>query len=239
MKSKLIREFIGEDECAYIDGYRQTTHYKAIERCTQETCSALIERGWRRFGKMFFRPICAACDKCESIKIDVANFIMNKSRRRVMRKAAHFRIVMQKPSVTNAHIELFNRYHAYMRDTKGWDEQQVDVNHYYYSFVNGYYNFGYEILYFDGDKLIGVDLIDVLKEGISSIYFYYDPDYRRYSLGNLSIYHQVAIAKRLGLRWIYLGYYVAESKSLAYKANYKPYLTLQGRPELAEPYRWI
>ena len=239
MHSKLLKEYALDDRCAYIEGYRQTTHYKLIDECSKKLCGELIERGWRRFGKVFFRPICPHCEKCESIKIDVENFTFNKSKRRVLKKAAHLRTKIQKPSVTDAHIELFNTYHAYMQERKGWEEQSVTPQSYYGSFVHGYNDFGYEILYFDDDKLIAVDLIDILDEGISSIYFYYDPAYAKYSLGNLSIYKQVDFAKALSLRWIYLGYYVAESKSLSYKANYMPYLTLQGRPREDEPPVWI
>ena len=94
-------------------------------------------------------------------------------------------------------------------------------------------------MYFDGDKLIGVDLIDILEDGVSSIYFYYDPDYNHLALGKYSLYNQILFAKQRAKKWIYLGYYVEECPSLSYKAHYKPFLTLKGRPSEHEAYEWI
>ena len=126
-----------------------------------------------------------------------------------------------------------------MRDKKGWEYQETDAQHYYNSFVSGHEDFGYEVLYFDNDKLIGVDLIDILDDGISSIYFYYDPDYSNLSLGKLSLLLQVKFAKKENKDWIYLGYYVQDCPSLSYKSEYKPYLTLDGRPNMDTKYVWF
>jgi arginine-tRNA-protein transferase len=126
-----------------------------------------------------------------------------------------------------------------MRDKKGWEHSYVNPKNYYTSFVNGHNGYGYEILYYDEGRLIGVDLIDILKDGISSIYFYYDPDYSNYSLGKLSLLYEIEFAKRQKKEWIYLGYYVKDCDSLSYKASYKPYLTLEGRPDENEDFSWI
>ena len=125
-----------------------------------------------------------------------------------------------------------------MSDKKGWDYQKTSPQHYYNSFVSGHENYGYEVLYYDKEKLIGVDLIDILQDGISSIYFYYDPEYFEYSLGKLSLLFQIKYAKQTHKKWIYLGYYVENSPSLSYKSNYKPYITLEGRPTESEDYIW-
>jgi len=236
--NRILKECAIDDTCSYLKDRQQTTHYKVIDSCTQEQCSALIERGWRRFGTMFFRPICAECTECESIKIDVDNYRFSKSDRRVIKKASHFKTVIQSPTLTAQHLDLFTRYHEHMEGKRGWDHQNVTPQNYYMSFVQGHGDFGYEILYFDGSKLIGVDLIDILDDGISSIYFYYDPDYQAFSLGRYSIYYQITYARQLGLSWIYLGYYVQACQSLSYKSRYKPYLTLEGRPEESETYIW-
>ena len=228
--NRLLKECSLEDACAYLDGQHQTTHYKIIDECTSEQCHNLIERGWRRFGNMFFRPICKNCTACESVKIDVANYSFSKSARRVIRKNRHFRTLLQHPTITQAHLDLFKKYHDHMENKREWDHQTINVNNYYMSFVHGYNTFGYEVLYFDKEKLIAVDLIDILPEGISSIYFYYDPDYATYSLGRYSLYRQILYAQQEKLPWIYLGYYVEECQSLAYKKNFSPYLMLEARP---------
>jgi len=187
---------------------------------------------------MYFRPICSDCEKCQSIKIDVENFVFSKSHQRVLKKAAHIKSYMQTPTISKAHLNLFEKYHLHMRDKKGWLYQETSPKHYHSSFVSGHENYGYEVLYFDKEKLIGVDLIDILPNGISSIYFYYDPDYIEYSLGKLSLLLQIKYAKESRKKWIYLGYYVEECPSLSYKSAYKPYLTLRGRPMEHEAHIW-
>ncbi len=234
----LLKEFALNDKCSYLRDKEQITHYKIIDNCSSQSCQELIERGFRRFGKMYFRPICSSCNECQSIKIDVANFIFSKSQRRVMKKASAIKSYIQIPTITKEHITLFEKYHLYMKDKKGWDYQPTSAQHYYNSFVEGHGNFGQEILYFYENKLIGVDLIDILQDGISSIYFYYDPDFTEYSLGKLSLYYQIMFAKKNHKKWIYLGYYVKDCSSLSYKAHYKPYLTLNGRPNEYEIFQW-
>lgn len=234
----LLKEFSLGDKCSYLDDKKQTTHYKIIDACPANETQELVERGYRRFGKMYFRPICAECDECKSIKIDVKNYQFSKSERRVIRKAQHVEAYIQIPNLTKEHLNLFKKYHLHMKDKKGWSYEPTSPEHYYNSFVSGHENYGKEILYYEGDTLIAVDLIDILEDGISSIYFYYDPDFAHLSLGKLSLLQQIKIAKDANKDWIYLGYYVKDCDSLNYKAQYKPYVTLEGRPNRDEKYIW-
>lgn len=235
----IIKELIIDDKCSYLANKEQETSYKVINDCNMQECQELIERGYRRFGKAFFRPICQNCNECQSIKIDVENFVFSKGARRVIRKAQNIKSYIQKPTLTKEHLRLFEKYHLFMKDKKGWEHKETTPNSYYSSFVDGYNEYGYEVLYFYEDRLIGVDLIDILENGISSIYFYYDPDFQDYSLGKLSLYKQILFAQKSNKKWIYLGYYVKDCHSLSYKAEYKPYLTLQGRPGRDDEYIWV
>ncbi|QSZ40882.1 arginyltransferase [Sulfurimonas aquatica] len=235
----LLKEFSLEDKCSYLDNKQQTTHYKVINDCSLESCQDLVERGYRRFGKMYFRPICATCNECQSIKIDVLNYNFSKSARRILKKASHINTYIQRPTVSQEHLKVFDRYHLHMSEKKDWEYNKTTPEHYYHSFVLGHEDFGYEVLYYDDNRLIGVDLIDILEDGISSIYFYYDPEYAYLSLGKYSLYNQIKLAKQENKKWIYLGYYVEGCPSLSYKAEYKPYKTLQGRPNQYEEYKWI
>ena len=228
--NRILRESVGKDSCSYLENKEQTTHYKIIQDCTLSECESLIQRGWRRFGHMFFRPVCGDCSSCESFKIDVKNYAFSKSKRRILRKNVDTKILIQRPQVSSEHLELFEKYHLHMKDKRGWKHEGISPRHYYASFVHGYGDFGYEILYYINDKLVGVDLIDILPNGISSIYFYYDPDYSQNSLGTYSMLQQIEIAKENNLEWIYMGYYVKGCQSLEYKSLYTPYLVLQGRP---------
>ena len=227
-----------DTKCSYIHTNIQRTHYKYINSCSSSLNSELVERGWRRFGKYFSRPICENCTSCESIKVDAKNYKFSKSARRTIKKNWDTNIFIQTPSVTTAHINLYNKFHKYKKNKNGWDYNHIEPDQYYTSFVDGFGQYGKEVLYFIDDKLVGVDLIDVLDNGISSIYFYYDPDYIQYSLGTYSLYVQIDLAKQKELEWVYLGYYVAGNKSLEYKHKFKPSKILQGSPTLGEQFIW-
>jgi arginine-tRNA-protein transferase len=185
--------------CSYIDTKKQRTHYKYIQNASSSLNSELTTRGWRRFGKYYSRPICQGCNACKSIKIDVANHTYSKSQRRIIRKNKKTDIFMQPPSLSKEHIALYNKFHKFKNQQKGWKYYEIDGNQYYTSFVDGFGQHGKEILYFMDNKLIGVDLIDIVDDGISSIYFYYDPDYSNLSLGNYSILLQIDLARRNNL----------------------------------------
>lgn len=234
----VLKEFKLNDKCSYLENREQIMHYKVIDECDANTCQSYIERGYRRFGKMYFRPVCEGCNECQSIKIDVENFKFSKSARRVMKKADFIESIVQRPSLSREHLKLFEKYHLHMKDLRDWNYTKTTPEAYYSSFVDGHNDFGYEILYFDAERLIGVDLIDVLEDGISSIYFYYDPDYKKYALGKLSLYNQIQFAKDNDKKWIYLGYYVEDCPSLSYKSYYKPYITLEGRPNDNDEFTW-
>lgn len=230
-ENNLLKECALHEPCSYIPGNSQTIHYKVIQECTKDQCEALILRGWRRFGSMYFRPICSDCNACESVKIDVENYTFSKSERRILRKNSHLSSFIRTPTMSNEHLELFYRYHAYKHKTRSWDAPKIDPKNYQASFVSGHGDFGYEILYFEGTKLIAVDLVDILNDGISSLYCYYDPVAKHLSLGKFTLLEQISLAKRLGLKWLYLGYYVQGCQSLEYKATYSPLKRLEGRPE--------
>ena len=114
----------------------------------------------------------------------------------------------------------------------------MDLQTYHEEFVVGAHEFGKEVLYFVDGKLVAVDLIDILDDGISAIYFFYDPDYEKLSLGVYSLLVQIHLAKSLMLPWIYLGYWVDGCKSFAYKTNFKPYQLLDNFPPLSEIPKW-
>ncbi len=117
----LLKEFSLNDKCSYLNDKQQTTHYKVIDNCDEAQCQELVERGYRRFGKMYFRPICSGCDECKSIKIDVKNFKFSKSHRRVIKKAVFIKSYMQTPTMTQAHLDLFEKYHLHMKERKEWE----------------------------------------------------------------------------------------------------------------------
>ena len=234
-----ILEFLEEDKpCSYFDDKLCDIRYKYMDSCTVSEQLQMLERGWRRFGNMHFVPECKTCDECKTVRIDVEKFKFSKSQRRVLNKNNDTEVYIQKPTVTYEHINLFNKYHHHMSQKKDWNENVIDVQEYNNSYVNGAHNFGKEILYFRDSKLIGVALCDMMQEGMSAIYCFYDHDWEHLSIGQFSILAQISIAKQNKVPYLYLGYWIKDHFSMGYKERYKPFDILQNRPKLDESTVW-
>ncbi len=225
-------------DCAYLSDKSVRMNYKYVPYASQQFTTAVIHRGWRRFGKYFFHPICNGCNECKSIRINVNEYKYTKSQRKAIRRNSDTQIIIQKPTLTKAHINLYNKYHKHKEQKDSWKFRTISQREYQENFVDGANDFGKEVLYIKDEKLIGVDLIDILEDGISSIYFYYDPDYDRLSLGVYSLLYQINLAKTLEVDWIYLGYWVEGCKAFAYKPKFQPQEILDGFPHITQLANW-
>ncbi len=226
-----------QSRCVYLPDQLMKMRYKYIKNSSESLNNDLVKRGWRRFGNYYSRPECGGCSACQSLRIDVAAFSPSRSQRRV-RKQKGIRIFVRKPTVSYEHLKLYEKYHRYMQRKRGWDYYSVDAESYHDLYVKGYGTFGNEIQYYYDGKLVGVDLIDYMDDGISANYFYYDPDYARLSPGTYSLLKQIEFARERGLSWIYLGYYVSDCTSLRYKVRYKPHQILLNQPKPSEAPHW-
>ena len=225
--------------CSYLDGYNSRMFYRYTESANQQFCTITIQRGWRRFGNFYFYPICNGCNECKSLRINVEKFKMSKSQKKAYKRNSDTKIIIRTPTISDEHIELYNKYHSWKSKKDNWTNKKINLNEYYENFVQGANDFGKEVLYIRDNKLIGVDLIDIIEDGISAIYFFYDPDYKYYSLGIFSLLYQIEIAKTLGLKYIYLGYWVDGCKSFEYKKKFSGLEILDGFPKFDEKPKWI
>lgn len=194
-----------------------------VEDITAAEYAALLERGWRRFGRMLFRPRCAACQACQSLRVDVARFRPNRSQRRAGKlNIQQLDLLIGAPTVSPAKLRLYDRFHAFQAEHKGWpDHFYQDTDSYHASFVDNP-EFTEEWCYYLKGRLVGVGYVDAVPRGMSAIYFVYDPDYRERSLGIWNVLNIIREANARGLPHVYLGYYVKGCGSLEYKANFRP-----------------
>lgn len=226
--------------CSYFEDRLSDVRYKYIYTCSAQKYQAMLERGWRRFGRMHFVPECRNCRECVSMRIDVKNYQFSKSERRVMSKNIDTKLSIRAPSITFEHLNLYDKYHRFMNDKKDWPYSPIEVNEYIKSYVerSGNETFAKEFLYLKDDKLIGVALVDILPTAISAIYCYYDHDYADLSIGKFSILLQIKIAKELNIPYVYLGYWIKDHFSMGYKKSFYPFEILKNRPSLDEEPIW-
>lgn len=237
---KILQDQVAPPErCVYLPEHRAQLHYRAIENCSAEYYQGLLEHGWRRFGSVFFRPVCKGCQECRSLRIPVAELTPSRSMRRTEKRNRDLRVVLRRPSISRAHLELYDRYHADMAERRDWREKStIDPFDYHYTFVEGAGDYGHELLYFEGERMIAVALVDLLPRAVSAVYCYYDPEERQRGLGVFSVLRQIALARQREVPYVYLGYWIEPNASMRYKSRYRPHQLLVGRPELETEPPW-
>lgn len=225
--------------CPYLAEPIASLTYRILVEVRPADYDELLQRGWRRFGYEFFRPACPACAECRSLRLRLQDFKPSRSQRRVLKANSDVQIVVQAPTATVDHVRLYNAYHEDMSERKNWSRQTHNIASYYENFVAGEWEFAREFQYRVNGRLIGVALADVTSQALSSIYFYHDPDWRPKGPGVFSILQQNLHAQQLGLTYQYLGYWVAQSHSMAYKSQYRPHEILIHYPADTETPVWL
>ena len=181
----------------------------------------LLDHGYRRCGTLLYRPVCSACQACEVLRVPVAQFTPSKSQRRAARRGdALFTTVCAPAELTPEKLALYRRYLAYQH---GEEDAETEADAYQAFLVDsclGEQTF--EVQLRDGDRLAGVGIVDRLPDALSSVYFYFDPDYARLSPGTYSVLIEIRLAREWGLAWYYPGYYIEDCPAMNYKAAFRP-----------------
>jgi arginine-tRNA-protein transferase len=212
-----------EAACGYLPQQQWLMEYEVVGALSAQEYAQRLLEGWRRFGHALFRPRCRACRACRSLRVGVANFRPNRSQRRNLRENdGALRLVVGTPALSRGRLDLYDRFHAFQSQHKGWREHgPKDVGSYAESFVQNPFPTE-EWRYYLGNRLVGVGYVDVLPVGLSAIYFFHDPEERQRGLGTWNVLSIIRSAAARGLPHVYLGYYVAGCPSLEYKANFQP-----------------
>lgn len=187
-----------------------------------------LEVGDRRQGLVLYRTQCPSCQACVPIRIPVQRFELSRGQRRILARGDRLlTVTVGPPSLDDRRVELYDIH----KRGRGLSDGQPAID------AEGYEDFlvntccdTIEIRYSLAGTLVGVAVTDRAKNSLSAVYCYYDPSQGKLSLGTYSILKQIDLCRRLGLRWLYLGLYIAESPVMAYKARFRPHEQLiQGR----------
>ena len=223
----LARYMAPPSPCGYLPELSARLEYELILDMTAAEYGERMLAGWRRFGRAVFRPRCRSCQECKPIRVNTECFRPDRSQRRAWRANDDvLRLRIGEPRVTRSRLALYDRYHAFQSDLKGWPQHPAkDPDSYRESFVFNPFPVE-EWCYYLGEALVGVGYVDVLPEGLSAIYFYYDPELRHRSVGTWNVLRVIEEAGRRRLPHVYLGYHVTGCRSLEYKARFAPNETL-------------
>ncbi len=185
----------------------------------------LSQGGFRRSQNIAYRPACDGCAACVSVRVPVNTFQPSRGFRRIIKANADLTATVVKSQATSEHYSLFRGY----IDSRHGDGGMADMTVLDFSamvddnFVDSRL---VEYRLRDSDeaegRLVGAVLIDILGDGISMIYSFYDVDEANRSLGSYMILDNITRVKRLGLPYLYLGYWVSGSRKMDYKARFRP-----------------
>ena len=184
-----------------------------------EIYSSLVRAGFRRSGIFTYRPHCDACQACVPVRLPVASLEPTRTQRRAMKRHVDLQVRELPLRFIKEHYALYNRYQQARHPGGGMDD---DSREQYAQFLLQS-RVDTRLLEFSDEAGVRmVSLIDVLDDGLSSVYTFYDPDMPGSSFGTFNILWQAAQCKALGLPYLYLGYWIAESRKMAYKSAFRP-----------------
>ncbi len=205
--------------CQYLPDRFWRLRYELTPEMRPDEYMDRLLKGWRRVGPIVFRPECPACRMCQSLRVPVESFRPDESQRRAWKKnVADVTLRIGEPSSSPEKLRVYAKFHSYGHETKGWPaDHDPDID----LFLTNPFPTE-EWTYYVGDRLVAVGYVDVLRDGLSAIYFYWDPAEAQRSLGTYNVLTIIAAARQRGLRNVYLGYYVEGCRSLEYKARFRP-----------------
>jgi arginine-tRNA-protein transferase len=180
--------------------------------------SGLIQQGFRRSGKFIYRPHCENCNACIPVRLPVTDFQASRSQKRAYKKHQHLAASVSTLSFDEAHFAL---YQAYQTARHEGNAQEETAEQYRNFLVQSNVDSLFISFTLDGVLKI-VSVVDIVEDGVSAVYTFYDSAETKASFGTYSIMWLIDWCKHLKLPYLYLGYWIKNSRKMAYKEKFGP-----------------
>ena len=208
-------------DCSYLENKSaRMVFLDPIHRIDVVTLSELSRVGFRRSGDFVYRPECHLCRQCLSCRVPAHDFQMNSVQKKAWKRNQDLRMqIMPTHQASQIHYELYERY---------INERHADGDMYppsldqFEKFLVHSCTESFFIELWKDDQLICVSTSDIMDDGLSAVYTFFDPNESRRSLGVFAILKQLEYVKTLNLDYLYLGYWVPHSQKMNYKSQYIP-----------------
>lgn len=209
-----------EHECSYLPKRRAGTLFvDPRAELDARIYTQLIGFGFRRSGNYVYRPRCASCAACVSVRIPVDEYRPRRNERRTWNRNQDIVASAAPPSFQEEHYQLYLRYVRARHPGGGMEDPEPEQ---YMEFLSS--SWGQTIFYeYRIDEiLVGLAVVDHLEDAISAVYTFFEPESTRRRLGVYAVLWEIELARRLGLSWLYLGYWIADCDKMSYKDRYRP-----------------
>ncbi len=216
--------------CPYLPGQTERKVFTNLDVEDSEGLhDALTHSGFRRSQNIAYRPSCEGCRACKATRVPISDFKHSKRWKRVWKKNANLVRTARPPVATREQYRLLMDYLTSRHANGGMSDMALAD---YVAMVEGSpvpsVIFEYREGHDDDAPLKAVAIADVLRDGLSMVYSYFDPDLAGQSVGSFLILDHIEHARFLGLPYVYLGYWVKGSEKMNYKADFRPLEVLDG-----------
>ncbi|MGN6282610.1 arginyltransferase [Frateuria sp.] len=178
-----------------------------------------LERGFRRAGGHLYYPNCPQCRACTPCRIDVEHFVPDRGQRRCLKRNADLTVIECMAGYNAERHALYERYLRTRHAGGGMDEADASD---FRRFLTAPWSPTLFLELRRGERLLAVAVTDVCINGLSAVYTFFDPDESARSLGTYAILQQVQLARRRGLPWLYLGFWIEGHEKMDYKRRFHP-----------------